>query len=246
MNNKNELIEKIKEIKDFELKEVAIKDNGNWISDTKWKAVTVEGEQEIIATMSNRYRLVQFREVFLPILEKIPEGINGDIALYKGKAWLYIFPESQDEHKIGIGLRNSVDKSTAIEARFTVLVNGFYITIPKQIKAFRKVHTGKAIQITQDFLQGLGDIRQFWSDVVKRYSEFTVDAETIDEVLKELKTTKKMKERIKNHNLKNLWELFMATLKEISTKGYKSDIHKNKKIEKIVEIFYNFSVASRI
>lgn len=244
--NKQELMEKINQIKDFELKEVAIKENDDWISDPKWKAVTVTGEQEIIATTSNRYRLVQFREVFIPILEKIPEGITGDIAIYKGKAWMYIFPESQDEHKVGIGLRNSVDKSTAVEARFSVLVNGFYITIPKQIKAFRKVHTGKAIQITQDFLLGLGDIRNFWNDVVKRYGEFTVDADTIDEVLKELKMTKKMKERVKNRNLTNLWELFMATLKEISIKKYRSEIHRNRKIDKVVEIFYNFSVASRI
>jgi hypothetical protein len=244
---KQELIERINQIKDFELKEVAIKrEDGDWIPDPKWNAVCVKGESDIISTVSNRYQLVQFRDVFNPIIHKLPENITGQIATYRGKAWLYIFPDSPDQHKVGITLRNSVDKSTAVEARFSVLVNGFYITIPKQIKAFRKVHTGKALQITQDFLQGLGDIRNFWNDVVRRYNEFAVDSDTTDEILKELKMTKKMKDRVKSYVITNLWELFMAVLKELSLKSYKSDIHKNKKIERIVEIFYNFSVASRI
>jgi hypothetical protein len=58
--------------------------------------------------------------------------------------------------------------------------------------------------------------------------------------------TKKMADRVKNYKTENLYELFMATLREISLKHYKSDIHKNKKVEKLVEIFYNFALQTRL
>jgi len=245
MNNKNELIEKINEIKEFELKEMAVRNDGDWVQDANWKAVCVKNEHQIIAPVTKKYVLVQFRDCFLPVVERMPENITGEIHTYKGKAWLYLFPESADKHKVGVALRNSVDKSTAVEARFSVLVEGFCVTIPKQIKAFRKAHTGKALEITQDFMAGLGEIRNFWEDIVRKYNEFTITDEITDEVLKELKITKKMKERIKNHNINNFWGLFMATLKCISEKEFKSEIHKQKKIEKLVETFYNFSIITK-
>lgn len=246
--DKTQLIETINNIKEFELKEVAIKKDNDWVQDNNWKAVVIKDEENIIATTSNKYKLLQFSEVFLPVLEKMPENIIGQIATYKGKASLYIFPEDNTEKfRAGIALKNSVDKSTAIEARFSILLDGGHIiAIPKQIKAFRKTHTGKALEITQDFMAGLGDIKSFWKDIVRRYSEFEIDSEITDNILKELHTTKRMADRIKSYKTTNLYELFMASLREFSNKGYKSDIHRQKKVETLVEIFYNFSIQTRL
>lgn len=246
--DKTQLIETINNIKEFELKEVAIKKDSDWIQDNNWKAVVIKNEENIIATTSNKYKLLQFSEVFLPVLEKMPENIIGQIATYKGKASLYIFPEDNTEKfRAGIALKNSVDKSTAIEARFSILLDsGHIIAIPKQIKAFRKTHTGKALEITQDFMTGLGEIKSFWKDLIGKYTEFAIDSAIVDDILKELHMTKKMADRVKNYKNENLYELFMATLREISLKHYKSDIHKNKKVEKLVEIFYNFSIQTRL
>ena len=244
--NKTQLTEKISQIPDFELKPVAVKEGSDWIEDSKWKAVCVKNEQDIIATMSNKYKLVQFRDCFLPVVNKMPDSIFGEIYTYKGKAWLYLFPETTQSDKIGVALKNSVDKSTAVEARFSVLTNGYTVSIPKKIGVFRTTHTGKALEITQQFMSGLGDIRKIWENLVKKYNEFAIDDAIIDSILKELKMTSKMRERIKNHKLSNLYELFMATLKEISLKGYKSEIHKNKKVEKLAEIFYNFSIQTML
>jgi hypothetical protein len=68
MNNKIELIEKIKDIKEFELKEMAVKKDNDWVQDANWKAVCVKNEQEIIAAVTKKYVLVQFHECFLPVL----------------------------------------------------------------------------------------------------------------------------------------------------------------------------------
>jgi hypothetical protein len=248
MENKNELIQRINDIKEFELKEVAIKKDNNWIQDDNWKAVVIKDEENIIATVSQRYRLLQFSEVFLPIVEKMADTTSGSISTYKGKATLHLFPEDNSEKfRTGVCLKNSVDKSMAIEARFSILLEGGYtVAIPKEIKPFRKTHTGKALEITQDFMAGLGDIKSFWNDIVKKYTEFEIDSETIDNILKELKVTKRMQERIRNYKTSNLYELFMATLREFSLRKYKSDLHRQKKVETLVEIFYNFSIQTRL
>jgi hypothetical protein len=246
--DKNQLIETINNIKEFELKRIALVRNGTWVEDLNWKAVTLKDEYDIFATVTNKYKLVQFKNVFMPVIEKMADSTSGYISTYKGKASLYLFPEDNSEKfRTGICLKNSVDKSTAIEARFSILLEGGYtVAIPKQIKPFRKTHTGKALEITQDFMAGLGDIKNFWKDLVKKYSEFTIDDSVIDELLKELKMTKRMCQRVKNYKITNLWELFQAVLREISLKNYKSDLHKNKKVEKLVEIFYNFSIQTRL
>jgi flagellin-specific chaperone FliS len=95
-------------------------------------------------------------------------------------------------------------------------------------------------------MAGLGDIKNFWRDLVKRYSEFAIDEEITKQILDELHMTKNMRIRVGNYTNKNLWELFQAVLREISLKNYKSDIHKAKKVEKLVEIFYNFSIQTRL
>lgn len=246
--NKTELVDTINNIKEFELKEVAIKKDNDWIQDDNWKAVVVKDEENIIATVTRKYKLIQFSSVFLPVVEKMPDSIIGQIATYKGKASLYIFPEDNTEKfRCGIALKNSVDKSTAVEARFSILLDSVHIvSIPKQIKPFRKTHTGKALEITQDFMSGLGDIKSFWKDLTKKYEEFKIDSEIVDSILKELHMTKKMADRVKNYKTENFYELFLATLREISLKSYHSDIHKAKKVEKLVEIFYNFALQTRL
>lgn len=246
--DKNQLVDTINNIKEFELKRIALIRDGTWVEDLNWKAVTLKDEYDIFATVTNKYRLVQFKNVFMPVIEKMADTTSGYISTYKGKASLYLFPEDNSEKfKTGVCLKNSVDKSTAIEARFSILLEGGYtVAIPKEIKPFRKTHTGKALEITQDFMSGLGDIKSFWKDLINRYTEFAIDEEITKNILDELHMTKRMRERISSYKITNLYELFMAVLRSISEKRFKSEIHKQKKIEKLVEIFYNFSIATRL
>lgn len=243
MQSKNDLITEIKNLKEFEMKSIAVERDGQFHVDSNNLAVVVKDMNPIIAAVSKKYRLVQFKDVFIPILDGVQGDYSGEIHTYKGKAWLYVFPEGEN---IGILLKNSVDKSTAIEANFAVLVNGYTVAIPKGLRGFRKAHTGQALQITQDFLHGLKDIKQFWADIVKRYTDYDVDDVVREEVFKQLKLTKKVKERIENRKVSNLWDLFLSILKEISLKKFRSEIHRDKKVQRIVEIFYNFSMGTRM
>ena len=243
MQNKVDLKNDIRNIKEFELKPVAVEKDGEFHIDDNNLAVVVKETTPIIAIVSRKYKLIQFSQVFLPVLDGVEGEYNGEIHTYKGKAWLYVFPENE---QIGLVLKNSVDKSTAVEVNFAVLINGYTVAIPSRIRGFRKAHTGQALQITHDFLHGLKDIKQFWADIVKRYTDYNVDDAVLEEIFKQLKLTKKVRARIENRNTGNLWDLFMAVLKEISIKRFKSDIHRDKRIQGIVQIFYNFSLGTRM
>jgi hypothetical protein len=250
MKAKNDLITDIESIKEFELRPIAIERDSEFHVDKDLKGVVIVGENDIIATVSNKYKLIQFRDVFLPAIKDIAD-FEGEIATYKGKATLYLFPEGSqffngNNHRIGLLLKNSVDKSNAIEIRFSVLVNGYFIVIPQEIKQFRKIHTGKALEFTQDFLSGVNSVKDIWGTLVQKYREFAIDDDTKKAIYDQLKLTKKVKERIDHRVVENLWELFMCVLDEITRKQYKSEIHKNKKIETICNIFYHFGVGVNI
>jgi hypothetical protein len=255
MKNKADLIAEIESIKKFETKRIAIDRYGNenlrdFVIDRKFKAVVIEGETDIITTVTDKYRLIQFRDVFVPAIQNIPE-FEGHISTYKGRATLFVFPQGdtftgEKNSRIGIQLKNSVDKSSAVEVGFAVLFSGYCIGLPTEQKKFRKIHTGKALELTTDFLEGLDGIKNAWKTVVEKYSEYTIDEETKESIYKDLKLTKGVRERINEKEIKNLWELFIETLGEITKKQFKSDIHKQRKIEKIVGIFFQFSIGAML
>lgn len=244
MRDKNGLITAIQNLKKFEIMPLAVKRNDNFVVDDKVKAITIENENEIIATVSTRYKLIQFSDVFLPAIAGIPD-FEGDIDTYKGKANLFVFPtQASNLHRIGVLLRNSVDKSSAIEVKFCVCVNNYFITIPNQIKQFRKVHIGRALEFTTDFLNGLTQVQDTWDTIVGKYKAYNVDTEIAENICKELKMTKSARERVSQTAVTNhLWELFIVILDVITRRKYKSSIHKQRKIDHIAQIFYNYSIG---
>jgi len=127
--NKPELLTKINNIPLFRLRDVAVKEfpddkkdiiyeemdtNFDWIEKPSAKAVTEMDNTEPLAFVCNRYSLVQFKEMFEPIVNKI-ENLTGDLVYYKGFAIMDIFPEEEDykfvNNQVGIVAYNSVNKT---------------------------------------------------------------------------------------------------------------------------------------
>lgn len=250
MKSKTDLINEIENIKEFEFRPIAIERDNQFFINKNLKAIVIVGENEIISTVSNKYKLIQFRDVFLPIVKNIKD-CDGEIHTYKGKAILYLFPKgleyiTLDNHRIGLLLKNSVDKSSAVEIRFCVLINNYVVIIPKKIKQFRKIHTGKVLEFTQDFILGIKNITDVWKTIIQKYKDFAIDDDIKQMIYKELKLTKRVRKRLDCKKINNLWELFISVLNEITCKNYKSEIHKNMKIEKICNIFYSFAIGINI
>lgn len=108
--DKEQTIEVIERLPEFELIDVAVDSDNNWIKQPKHKSVVEKGTSESLTYVSTkRYKLVQFSEVFRPIAEGI-ESFQGEVAHYKGVCIMNVFPEISERN-----YKSDVHKSKALE-----------------------------------------------------------------------------------------------------------------------------------
>ncbi len=104
--SREELAERVAGIPEFELLRVFTKRHGNLTEQEKFFGVVEKGKDDAIAIVSDRYSLVQMREIFGRVLTSLAsyEGeIAGDVLYWRGRGQLQIFPKDSD---VGFGLKN--------------------------------------------------------------------------------------------------------------------------------------------
>ena len=105
--NKEKLKERIEQIPLFEKKDLKIcDDEGEWQEEKNYKAVCEVGSVHPYAFVGGRYNVVQFKEVFGPILNSIESDVDGYVINYGGFAMLVVYPEEEDlqdkDNKFGL------------------------------------------------------------------------------------------------------------------------------------------------
>ena len=262
--NKEQLLREIEQIPKFVLRDVAIKqqDKGlvagtefNWTEDYNHKAVTEEDNYNPLAFVSNNYQLVQFESVFKPLIENI-ERLEGAVIYYGGGGAMTVFPEDEKllvngGGKIGIIGWNSVNKTSSVIIKFCVRHKDTYITMPKLIAGFKRMHVGKAIQITQNFLVVVDKVREVWKQILTEFEKIKVSETYVTAMLDELgiKDKSLRKQVLKELEFKeemDLWDVFMKMIAVIEDRNYKSDIHRRKRLDKISADIFKWAVAGRL
>lgn len=270
---KEELLTKIDELPLFRLRDVAVKEieviepepNNEapygqedkeierWEQQEKHQAVTETNSVEAIAFVSDKYQLVQFKEMFVPIVEKMGD-CEGSLAYYFGFAIMDIFP-AQEEYKIngdriGIVAYNSVDKTSALNIRFCVEHNGRKITIPKKVASFRKVHLGNIGQMTQDYISVITKIKNSWKTIMDKFINFDVKEEDLQTIAENFKidehSLKHMKKKMLLGKQYNLWDFCMEVFDHLSRKTFKSDVHRRKRLDKFVTAIFDYELVMEI
>ena len=228
----------------FELVDVAVKKN-DWVKQPHHKAVVELNKDEAITYVSKRYKLIQFKEILQPIVDGIND-FSARIIHHRGVCVMEIFPKMNEFEygNYGLTVINSVDKSTAIVIKFNVKVNGDSIIFPKKMAAFCKHHTGAGFKITQDYIEVITKIKDSWKNITKHFPEFKIKPEEVETISKHFGLNKDNKELLTNSlpDEYNLWDVVQMKLKQISAKKYKSDVHKNKALEKLGEEIYNYAL----
>jgi hypothetical protein len=252
--DKNQLISEVKKLPTFEIKDVAIKTDEQYIDQTDDKAVVMLGTAKAVAFVKPRYKLVQLNEVFMPVLEGLDE-CTGSIIHHFGKAAMHIHPNlnefSEDNIEYGITCINSVDKSTSIVIRFNVMVDGNLMCFPKKLAAFNKRHSGKGFKMTQDYIELLGKIKQLWKNIVVHYPTVEVTSENLEEFSTHFSVSKSTKEHIifklqvENKSV-SLWDIVTYRLEEINDRKYTSDIHRQTALDKLCKQIYDYSLVLAI
>ena len=222
------MIEKIKELPKFELVEIITRD-GQEIE--KFKAIREIESKEIITIVSNKYKLVQFEEAFMPLALSFDYKIL-ETFYYRGKAML----EMWNEKNVGIIARNSVDKSLAIHIRYAVKENG-YIFI---LRGFRRLHVGKVKTDLETIFSAIDKLKEIWNNLLVELKNAEVN---LSEFEKELKLPKKLKEEIQlkrsskemKGEIYSYYDLWIDAVNFYRKRKYKSEIKRMEMIEKVCD-----------
>lgn len=252
--DKQETIMKVNELPLFHLEKVAVNYNEAWSLQNHAKAVVQNGTDEAIAFVSNRYHLVQFKDILTPVIEGIDCNFKSRLIHNRGVCIMDIFPEMQefsdDKNTYGISILNSVDRSTGIVIRFNVIHDGHTLSFPNQMAAFVKTHTGKGFKITQDYIQMITTIKQYWRNIVQNLPTVEVTADTLGEVCETfgIKDTNidYLKYKIQHNQKVTVWDIVEMRLKEISYRNFKSDVHKQKALDNLCNEVYKYAVFAGI
>jgi len=255
--DKQQLIQKIEQIPHFVLRDVSVKDGktGNWIEDKNSSAVTEEGNFKTLAYVSTGYKLINFSEVFIPLLSNIPE-LEGYCIYYNGVGLMDVFPNDEKlkvngGDRIGMVALNSVNRTTSVIIKFCVSHGDKIITVPKKIAGFKRMHMGKTMQITQNFLVVVDKVRDIWKTILTEFEKIKVNETYVtammDEVqIKDNYIRKKIIKKVLSTYDMNLWDTFLYMLSIIEERSFKSDVHRRKKLDLISEKLFKYAVVSRL
>jgi hypothetical protein len=225
-------------------------------------AVTEVGRTEPLAFPSDHYKLVQFKEVFKPIVESFEEQ-DCFLSYNHGFAVLDIFPslpkEDGDSYTIGVGVYNSVDTTCAVQVKFQVYDGKRIWTMPQSITSFRRVHVGQVGMASQDYLAVIAKVQAAWKNIVALFTKVEVDKDNFDDLCKSFAIPDRMRrdfaKRVRTGSVVgwdfskqkiDMWKLCMAIFDELSSHRFKSAIHKRKHLDKFVESILSQSMRQEL
>ena len=261
--DKTQLMEKINQMPSFVLRDVAI--NGVYTPDVQvpskdwqetdfWKAVTESDKNLPLTFVTKKYKLLQFKDCFLPIIQNMPE-LTGRVIYWHGMAIMDVYPNDINfkigNDSIGLVAVNSVNKQSSVIIKFCVKSGNRSITIPKKLAGFKRVHVGKVFEMTQNFIAVADKVKSIWNTIITEYSKLKMDESFATTVLEtvELKDefiVKKVNKKVAQSADMNLWDLFIYIIELIEAKDYISELHKQKKLDLIAEKMFQYAIASKL
>lgn len=271
---KDEMGVAIEELPLFEKKGVAICDkDGNVISDSEtitfkgskyhieenWTAVCEIDNVKPLAFVSQKYNLVQFKQVFKPIIDNIDDDMSGQLLYNEGMAVMDVFPDNDDYKtngtKFGITIINSVNLTSSVVIRFSVLHNNRLVTIPKNVAGFKKTHMSRdLLDITKNYAHSIVKVKDTWKTIVEKFPDYEIDKDHLNEIIESIGLGDLIAKAIRhdfiwktgNKQKYNLWHFFNFCIDYTAKKSYKSDLHCRQNSDKIVEKVLQYSLMLQL
>lgn len=252
--NKEELVRGIEKIPQFVLRDIKIVGNNKVVDEKNWKAVTEDINEKPLTFVTERYKLIQFKDVFTPLVQNIPE-LDGEVSYFDGFGIIDIFPEDEKlkngEDRIGMVAYNSVNKTSSVIVNFCVRHGKKKITIPRNIAGFKKVHSGKILDMTKNFLEVAENVRSIWNTILNEFSKIKVDEAYATNVLKELDIkdqyiTKRTMKKVLTTSDINLWDMFLYIMELVEARRFKSDVHRRKKMDLITAKIFKYATMIKL
>lgn len=245
------LLKEIEKIPEFELLDVSTKRNEIHTGQPKFRGVVEKGKDDAIAIVSDKYALVQMKEIFGRVLSLIQEDIDGEVLYYRGRGQLHVSPKGLD---VGLAVVNSVNATSAIKVYFIKKANGTNVYLPKvvypDIKEYKRLHIGSPLNEVVNFNKMLLDVQETWGVIVDKLSKIPL-TEDLTKEIKESLDTKTLVEVVDQfgNNLdkytggkRTLWDLLLVVLKTAAGSKFKSKIHQEKRLRQLSSLLLAFAL----
>jgi len=152
---------------------------------------------------------------------------------------------------------NSVDLSCSIVVKFCVEYNGMRVTIPPSIAGLKKQHTKNAGTVAKDYISMVSQVKPVWQKIITQFPKQKMVDKEVDEentlvlgdTLETLKIGQKMGKFIKKRMDKitasgkdfTLWDVFAIVMERIGSGNFKSDVHKQRKVDSICKAIFTYA-----
>ncbi len=268
--NREELKKRIESLPLFELRDIKVREdldkNTDFVEVKNDKAICAVGETKPYAFVGPRYYLMQFKEVFSPILDSIQGEIKGHVIKHEGFAAMTLFPKvealNEDDTKFGLIAMNSVDCSSAIVVKFCVDHKDYLrVTIPPKVAGLKKMHQGKIGNVVKDYMSMIGPVKDIWGKIVAEFPKCKIVLKESDDpdanemelgyVFEQLKIKKLLAKKLKKKYEEltargreyTLWDLFIDAASKIEEKDYKSEVHRQRNLDKLSQAVFEFAIV---
>ena len=255
MLTKQELKDGINEIPKFVLRETAINNDLDvYVHSDRFKAVTEETGLKPLTFVTSRYNLLQFKDIFLPIVDNIPD-LEGDLIYYDGMGLISLYPINENtgqDDKIGIIAYNSVNKQSSILIKYAIYRGGRKFVLPKDIAGFKTIHTANVQSVTRNFIDIMGRLRTMWNTIITTFTTQQLTEDNFKDITAKLEIdkqkrmmTKLIEERLRKPNM-TLWDFFMSIIKIVEDRNYKTELHADKKMETITNLIFKYAITTKL
>jgi hypothetical protein len=272
MLNREETINKINQLGIFEKREVWVNEapiEGEAIKKIRQiqSAVCGVGKTEAYCFCHKNYRVIQFHEVFLPIVNSMDCDFEGYVINYGGMCILKVFPEieglTEDNNKFGLIAMNSVDKSSAVVIKFCVKMDDLHFTFPRKVAGIYCYHTENATYTMNNFIELLSGVKTAWKHICTEFPKYEVVMEEpreakqyilLPDLMKKLNLGKRVSKELLDDFQSNvdaghtysLWDIFVRMVRHVSEKEYKTDLNREKHIDRMCNLIFEYSFALSI
>lgn len=240
------------------------------LEDDDWEeqkdfAICEVGKSRSYAYVGRNYKLLQFHEVFKPVLDSIEGNLHGYLYNGGGFAMLKIFPDveqlKEENSQYGLIAINSVNLSTSIEVKFCIKHGERHFTVPAKVAGFKKAHKGDVKNLVKNYMSMIGKVKESWKTITEEFPKFKivddikhlkedelgVDFPTVVEKLNLGKRyAKKIKDEWDGYTKEGieytLWDAFLKIIDEISDRKYKTEAHMEKNIDKVCTAVFQYAM----
>ena len=265
--NREELKRRIENIPNYSKRDVKIKaaDNSEEFKDVTQKAICEDGSDTAVCFVSPKYEIIQFRDLFGPMLDSLQGDVDGYIYWYGGFALMKLFPDMAElkdgNTRYGLVAMNSIDLTSSVIIKFCVRHNGYEISIPPGVGGLKRQHTSNIGTVTHDYIKMIGKVKDAWNQIVTEFPKYTIvkDSELagvdngieFQTIITKLKLGKRLSEKLKEDFDKSLtigrkytlWDAFIKILYEVSNQEYKSGVHREKHIDNLCQAVFDYAMV---